>query len=547
MVFSCEMEKNNQNEIQNTLGTSNSILENEHDPSLIKIHSSNPELYEALKANNINSYQDMIKTTVLDLSDKKLKTIQGLEIFNNLVELDLSDNQLKEIKELKKLFFLEKLDLNNNQIKFIYDISDLTKIRYLNINNTKAYTKDNVKQLELDETSNLKIIGLKYLNISNNPISNIQDIIHKREDRSLIDFIYDESSFKKIISLSNSNYTLFKYLIKSIYSRSGNNSYNKKSVLTYSVDETIQNTSRNNKIDDDFIKLITNIRFNAQNLEKEERVGFSFEGISILSNLTSFSLDGVSSEEVRDFISNLNQADQIESISIHPKTELRPIYDFTFLDKFNKNLRSLKLDHYNLKELDFIKKFKSLENLSLSDNDIKNISALQDLNLLRNIDLTNNNIDDISPLKNLANLEKINLSGNIDIEKIPKLFCRLKLKSLNLDYCKIKDKTDLEFLSNLPSLSFLKLPYYDDVNYSILNNLINDDTRKEVAGLNKQRIINDLKKEKLRLDLNELDNKIEDRKNNRSPTERLKDRLPGSDYKNDQEKKKQISEELDKL
>jgi len=109
-------------------------------------------------------YKDEVESiTKLDLSEKKLESIGGLEYFINLVELDLFNNTITDLKPLKNLISLKKLDLFSNRIMDISPLVCLYNLKYLYIADNKIPTICGIENL----------LNLEELNLSNNPITDI--------------------------------------------------------------------------------------------------------------------------------------------------------------------------------------------------------------------------------------------------------------------------------------------------------------------------------------------------------------------------------------
>ena len=110
--------------------------------------------------------------TSLDLSNKDISSLDGIEIFENLSDLKLSNNKIKDVTPITKLKSLFLLDLSNNDITDISPLGDM-KTKYLNIINlSNNKIKDvsalgNIKSeygLDIDISKNPNVIGYEKLN-----------------------------------------------------------------------------------------------------------------------------------------------------------------------------------------------------------------------------------------------------------------------------------------------------------------------------------------------------------------------------------------------
>ena len=67
----------------------------------------------------------------LDVQDKNIQDLSGIEYLVNLTTLNLRNNHIRDIDALSDLVELELLDLNNNEIQTITALSKLVKLRVL--------------------------------------------------------------------------------------------------------------------------------------------------------------------------------------------------------------------------------------------------------------------------------------------------------------------------------------------------------------------------------------------------------------------------------
>ncbi len=102
---------------------------------------------------------------VVDLSENKLTSINGLEAFEKLSEVNLSKNGISTVESLKNLKFLKIMDLSYNNLPSISGVFSDSKIETLNLSHNKLTV--------LEGLSNLKT--LKSLDVSNNLISKINE------------------------------------------------------------------------------------------------------------------------------------------------------------------------------------------------------------------------------------------------------------------------------------------------------------------------------------------------------------------------------------
>ena len=121
----------------------------------------------------IETEQETVNSIIeLDLSNKNIRDLKGLECFTNLISLDLSNNDISNLVYLSELSNIQTLQLNNN------NISDLTSL--------VEYKKDDEKYLlstiylnnnKISDVSTLTSFeDLVTINLTNNLITDISSI-----------------------------------------------------------------------------------------------------------------------------------------------------------------------------------------------------------------------------------------------------------------------------------------------------------------------------------------------------------------------------------
>lgn len=95
-------------------------------------------------------YSDLKDITSLDLSNKGIGDITGLDNFSNLKSLDLSYNQIKDILPLLKLFSLENLNLSHNKIEDVSYLSNLRALKQLNLSDNNISILDDSRETSKD-------------------------------------------------------------------------------------------------------------------------------------------------------------------------------------------------------------------------------------------------------------------------------------------------------------------------------------------------------------------------------------------------------------
>lgn len=109
---------------------------------------------------------DLETLTDVDLSNKKIKNLQGLEYAANVTQLNLSHNEIADISSLMGLSKIQSLNLRENQISSIEDLSAMKELESLYISWNQISSLEVLKQLP----------RLRVLFANNNQISNIHGL-----------------------------------------------------------------------------------------------------------------------------------------------------------------------------------------------------------------------------------------------------------------------------------------------------------------------------------------------------------------------------------
>lgn len=132
--------------------------------------------------------KDMESLTVVDLSDRGIKNLQGLQYASNITHLDLSNNEIDDIGPLKTMTKIRGLDISRNQIDSIEALSSMVDMGRLKMNRNKITSIDVIKQfprLHTFEANNNQILSIQalttatevtWLKMSANQITNIEPL-----------------------------------------------------------------------------------------------------------------------------------------------------------------------------------------------------------------------------------------------------------------------------------------------------------------------------------------------------------------------------------
>ena len=112
------------------------------------------------------------KIEVMDLSNKEIKELNGVEYLSNLRELNLENNQLKKVN-LRYNELLTNLNISNNNLERI-NLNFNKNLEYLNL------SKNNLSKFDTLPISKIKKLDLSNNNISEIKLTNMKDIISLR-------------------------------------------------------------------------------------------------------------------------------------------------------------------------------------------------------------------------------------------------------------------------------------------------------------------------------------------------------------------------------
>ena len=129
--------------------------------------------------NIIMTDSNIESVTNLNLNEKNISDITGIEKFKNLTFLQMTNNQISDISPLENLVNLEGAVLINNQISDLNPLSELTKLQNLFLINN-----------QISDISPLSgLTNLRYLGLAYNPMNDITPILSldlEIEDSGLI-------------------------------------------------------------------------------------------------------------------------------------------------------------------------------------------------------------------------------------------------------------------------------------------------------------------------------------------------------------------------
>lgn len=372
---------------------------------------------ESLNKENLYSdvtLDEMLSLEYLDLSERNIEDLEGIQFAKNLKELDVSRNKVSDMKHLQNLVKIEYLDISYNSVFDISPLKSLINVKHLNVSNQIIYM-DLVKVY-----SNEFILHniIKNLDKELIPPSFISDNGVLEDDKINWNTISEHTSELKINFDED-----IKVGEKKIGSFSG------EVVQPLFVEETI-------KIPDKVLLEEINKSLNKKELD-------SIILKSEIETLESLEIDSSYLENLE----GLECATNLKELTIR-NTSVKNFNSVSGL----KELKKLNLMNNNITDIEFLKGLTSLESLNLQENKIEDVSAISDnLYNLRELNLSYNNLYKVE-LGYLNSLINLDVSNNFltDVEEFPKLS---NLKTLNLNSNNISNIRSLSKMNSLSELN----------------------------------------------------------------------------------------------
>ena len=154
---------------------------------------------------------DLDNITILDLSNKEIKKLDGLEKFTSLSKLDLSNNDLFDLTPIGNLYNIDVLDISDTGIKSIEPLSGL--ITTLEDGTPVGLTSLIAKNNRITSVTPLsRVITLQEINLSNNNISDVSSLAALNKLASLdvsknkltsIDALLTSENLREIVASNN--------------------------------------------------------------------------------------------------------------------------------------------------------------------------------------------------------------------------------------------------------------------------------------------------------------------------------------------------------
>ena len=142
---------------------------------------------------NAGAVKELKKLTKIYLSDNQLADLNGINNLTNLKYLDVSNNRLIDVKGIGKLKKLEDLSLSGNSLTNVKGIEKLKKLKVLPVRDNKLKSIGSIKKMknlvQLDiagnRLANIKGIkslkNLKVLNLDKNDLKKADEVVNLKK------------------------------------------------------------------------------------------------------------------------------------------------------------------------------------------------------------------------------------------------------------------------------------------------------------------------------------------------------------------------------
>ena len=346
--------------------------------------------------------EEMKRLRDLDLRDRGVRDLTGLQFATHLKSLRLSNNQVSDLSPVRGLINLTRLELERNQVSDISPVRSLTSLTRLVLHHTSVSDLSpvagliNLHHLDLGDAnvSDLspvaRLINLEFLAFPGNSISDLSPTAGLINLKDLWFWDTSITDLTPIAGLTNLGDLRFSdNLVSDLSPLAG-------------LDNLVNIDLSNNHVSD-LSPLVQ-----SSNLE---RLGFTnnqVTDISPLKSLTNLRRIFTWGNPFSD-LSPLARLTKLERLDICgaklQNASLAPLAGLT-------GLKELYLAANDISDISPIARLTGLERLNLHRNQILNISALAGLTNLKWLGVDNNNISDFSPLDRLRANKKIDWHNN---------------------------------------------------------------------------------------------------------------------------------------
>ncbi|CAL6030665.1 leucine-rich_repeat domain-containing protein [Hexamita inflata] len=325
--------------------------------------------YLDIAQNDISNSESICneKLTSLNLSQNKLKSLNGFGDLTNLSSLDVSGNQLNSVEELAYLTNLKELNISFNAIKSIQTLHRLVKLAYFNLICNKV----------LDIETCLRMKGLLDLRTKNNIIQNSYVLL-------------EHSNFKEA------------WLSEQLTPDTNDQEAKmlKEQVKNSNMIQKYKNQVRNNSLEVKNDQYVRNLKFSdfigvTKELSLSKCENVSFEVVPVLVQSLKVNSCGLQN------IFGLEQITQITSLELSDNL-LEDVIEIQELTKLTR----LVLSNNRISRLHWIKALTQLKYLDLQNNKFVSVECLKDVQSLSELFIQGNMVQDSDYLKLLKNFSE---------------------------------------------------------------------------------------------------------------------------------------------
>lgn len=397
----------------------------------------------------------------LDLSNKNITSIDGIEMFSNLQYLNLSNNNIKDLEPLTKINTLVEINLSNNNLTNINEFKNMTlsSIYLLNLSNNQIKDVSPLSNLKLelyslDISNNTNVTGLEKLkniwslNASNCNITDVE-MLKNMTDLAQLNLSY------------NTGISGLEYLPESVITLNISNcDFTEVPNIT---DNILCINISNNQITD-----LNGI----QNIPYLNEIDVSGNPITNWEALKEIQVV-ISEEYMSDGLFFVANNCNIEDITIFNDIQIYSLElknnKLTDISQFNNEYVSV-IDLSNNEGLTGLSSLNKVYTIFLDNCNLTDLEEVSKLESVYDLSLENNEITDTSKLSELKNLMNLSLAGNKNLTNI---FSSENLYIINLSNCNLNNEIDFSNIPNLAVLNVLENPELTDVS-RIVNNMSND-------------------------------------------------------------------------
>jgi Leucine-rich repeat (LRR) protein/putative cell wall-binding protein len=346
---------------------------------------------------DLEGLQYAVNLQTLSVNNNAITNLGPLQNLTNLTSLYAGGNQIIDIQPLVKLPNLADLQLTRNQIAELPSLSSLSNLSNLNLGGNHL---TNVSSLA-------SLTQLQQLDLSANQLTDISPL------HSLSNLVNLTLSFNQINDISSiTNLTNLEgfFLV--------NGEIADVSPLASLTKLRDLNLSNNHITDIRPLENLTNLAWLFIGSNQISDIGPMGKLTNLIDiDLSQNQLDNISTLANKSIVWRMN-------LSGNRIKDLQPLANMT-------NLSNLELDSNQISDISPLAKLSKLTYLRLASNQIADIGPLAKLTNLSSLDLSVNRIWDLSPLANLSLLNTLSLGAN-QIDNLDPLNYLKKLKSLDV-------------------------------------------------------------------------------------------------------------------